>query len=108
MSSRYQNIKKIQTFDSNVYKDGINYYKPNFYPTIESTENDIYIETDIGDRLDIIANQFYNDVNLYWIIACANPDKIDFGSLFLEPGLQLVIPTDINNILSEYNRLNNI
>ena len=41
---------------------------------------------DFGDRLDLLANQFYGDVTLYWIISTANPNYINFGSLFIDEG----------------------
>jgi len=42
------------------------------YSTIPETDNDIYVITQHGDRLDNLAHQFYNDVNLWWYIAKAN------------------------------------
>ena len=84
------------------------YYKPNFYPVIPLNVDDIYVLTVFGDRLDLLANQFYNDVNLYWIIAAANPDVIDFGSIFIEEGTQIRIPVDITYILGEYKKLNSL
>jgi hypothetical protein len=106
MSRRYSNIDKIKITDSLVFNKNISYYKPNFYPNIEPTEEDIYIETDAGDRLDLLAEYFYGDINLYWIIAAANPNKLKFDSLYPKPGLQLIIPVDINKILSDYTDLN--
>ena len=49
------------------------YYYPLRYPNIPLSSNDVYIITTIGDRLDSLANQFYNDVRLWWVIATANP-----------------------------------
>ncbi len=62
--------------------------------------------TEWGDRLDVLANQFYQDVTLYWIIAIANPNYIKFDSLFIKEGIQIRIPTDTSEILRSYNRLN--
>ena len=58
------------------------------------------------DRLDSLANQFYGDVTLYWIISISNPDTLDFGSIYPPVGAQLRIPTNINGIVSRYNQLN--
>jgi hypothetical protein len=55
---------------------------------------------------ELLANQFYQDVTLYWIISIANPNKINMGSLFLPPGTQIRIPVDIVNIVDSYNILN--
>ena len=43
--------------------EGKRYYKPLKYPDIPLSPNDIYITTTIGDRLDNLAHQFYNDVS---------------------------------------------
>jgi phage tail protein X len=72
------------------------------------SENDIYVITDFGDRLDLLAYQFYQDVTLYWIISAANPNSVRFGSIFIPQGTQLRIPTNINEIINSYNNLNNI
>ena len=105
---RYQNITQIKNINPNVGTIGTLYYKPNFYPEIPLSENDIYVLTSFEDRLDLLSYQFYNDVRFYWIIAAANPDVIDFGSLFIPEGTQLRIPTDVSSILGEYNKLNSL
>ena len=71
-------------------------------------ENDIYIFTEFGDRLDLLANQFYDDVTLYWIIAIANPNEVSFGSLFLNEGTQLRIPINISSIIDSYIEINSL
>ena len=97
---RYRNIRTLRN------AQGIEYYRGTKYPEIPLSENDIYVLTDFGDRLDLLANQFYGDVTLYWIIAAANPNTIGFGSLNTTPGLQLRIPVDISGIIDSYNKLN--
>ena len=79
------------------------------YPNIPLSVDDIYAITIDGDRLDLIANQFYNDVDLWWIISTANPDIIRRDSFNLRPGLQIRIPdpASVNNILSSFQLLNN-
>lgn len=106
--NRYQNIKVLRNENPFVGKIGDRYYKTNFYPEIEPSETDIYIESEWGDRLDSLAFQFYSDVSLYWIIAIRNPDKVNFGSLYLSPGSQLAIPRDISTIIDSYNKLNEL
>lgn len=105
---RYIDINKLKNTNENVGNLGATYYRTNFYPEIPLSENDIYVITDFGDRLDLLANQFYKDVTLYWIIAAANPDKINFGSITIPAGTQLRIPININDILISYNNLNKI
>jgi hypothetical protein len=105
---RYQNIEQIKNINSSVGTLGTLYYKPNFYPSIPLDINDIYVLTSFEDRLDLLAHQFYKDVRLYWIISTANPDAIDFGSLFIKEGTQLRIPTNITNIIERYKILNSL
>ena len=52
------------------------YYKYIKYPLIPLSINDIYVTTTAGDRLDLLAHQFYKDVDLWWVITTANPDII--------------------------------
>ncbi len=42
------------------------------FPTIPATANDTFIITTSADRLDKLANTFYGDVSLWWVIAAAN------------------------------------
>jgi len=104
--NRYADIEKIKNQNEFVGTLGTQYYKDVTYPEIPSNENDIWVETEFGDRLDLLANQFYQDVTLYWVIAIANPDKVNMGSLFITPGTQIRIPTDLTNIIDSYKFLN--
>lgn len=106
--NRYADIQKIKNTNENVGTLGTVYYKPNFYPEIPLSDTDIYVITDFGDRLDLLAFQFYKDISLYWIISAANPDKVSFDSLTLTPGTQLRIPINLNDIIRSYNNLNSL
>lgn len=57
--------------------------------------NDTYIETITPERLDTLANQFYNDASLWWVIAAAN--GIGKGTIRVPIGMILRIPniTDV-------------
>ena len=99
---RYANIGITSNQNENLSTIGVSYRKPNFYPEIPLSSDDIQVITNFGDRLDLMANQFYGDSTLYWIIAASNPDEVNFGSLFLTEGSQIRIPTDINEILRSY------
>ena len=105
---RYSKISTLKNTNENVGTLGALYYRNNTYPEIPESENDIWVITDFGDRLDLLANQFYNDVTLYWVIAAANPDYVNFGSLFIAEGTQLRIPTNISDVIDSYNRLNRV
>ena len=82
------------------------YYKNIKYPEIPLSFDDIYITTTSGDRLDLFAHQFYQDVDLWWVITTANPDIIRRDSFALKPGIEIRIPQDINNILDVFEKLN--
>ena len=104
--NRYSNVKEIRNTNEFVSTIGTRYYTNNTYPEVPPNENYIWVETEFGDRLDSLAFQFYNDVTLYWVISIANPNKINMGSLFLDPGAQIRIPTNIVQIVDSYNILN--
>lgn len=82
------------------------YYKALKYPEIPLSINDIYVVTTSGDRLDLLANQFYKDVDLWWIIATANPNVIRRDSFNLKGGLELRIPADKDEIIQSFSELN--
>lgn len=84
--------------------------KKRYYPTIlditiDIKNDDIYVITTYGDRLDLLAYQYYSDETLWWIIAAANP-TLRKDSFFLEPGIQLRIPRNYQNIVSQYYEYN--
>lgn len=78
--------------------------KPTIYPPIPRSIDDIYVITTPGDRLDLLAYNYYGDVSYWWIIAEAN--GIGKGSFTIPPGLQLRIPKNINAILTNLQNLN--
>ena len=82
------------------------YYKHARYPPIHLNEGDIYLTTRVGDRLDIIAQEFYNDTQFWWVIAQANPSIIKRDSIFLKPGIQIRVPINIRKILDNFEKLN--
>ena len=96
MASRYQNIP---TTKLNV--TGSLYYQTNLYPAIQPTDSDYYIITTVEDRLDLIANNFYQDSSLWWVIASAN--ALPGDSIYPPIGIQLRIPTDVQRIINSYN-----
>ena len=81
-------------------------YKAIKYPNIPFDRDDLYVTTTHGDRLDLLAKQFYNDVKLWWIIATSNSGIIRKDSYSLKPGLEIRIPFNINKILSDFEQIN--
>ena len=75
------------------------------YPKIKPNDNDLYIISQQGDRLDILANKYYNDSSLWWIIAVAN--NLNNASLSIESGIQMRIPSNVSKILNDLEKINN-
>lgn len=98
MSSRYNSIEVVKN------SIGKRYYINNIYPDIPVTENDIYVITTIGDRLDLLAYDYYGDTSLYWIIASAN--ELPGDSLIPPFGQQLRIPVNVQDIINSYVNVN--
>ena len=86
--SRYENtnIRKKLLPDS---KNKVNVYGTTIYEKIHENNNDIYVISQEGDRLDNIAFQYYGDSKLWWYIASAN--KIN--TMNIPPGTSLRIPS---------------
>jgi len=97
--NRYQDIKKIKN------SEGITYYRDSKYPVIPLSVNDIWVITTSEDRYDRLAQQYYNDYTLWWVISIAN-DNLPQNSLYPPEGTQIRIPTNVSEILSNYNKLN--
>lgn len=81
-------------------------YKALKYPEIPLSVDDLYVITTDGDRLDSLANQFYQDVDMWWVIATANPDIVKRDTFNLKPGLEIRIPTDTQSIIQNFESLN--
>ena len=75
-------------------KDKKSYYKTIIYQKIPKSESDIYVITQFGDRLDLLANQFYGDPTLWWYIARAN----NLNTMVIPENIQLRIPGTLDYI----------
>jgi hypothetical protein len=82
------------------------FYKNIEYPEIPVNNSDMYIISKSTDRLDLLAQDYYNDSQLWWVISKANPDKITRDSFFINPGLQIRIPSNIEEIYNMFSKLN--
>jgi len=96
MASRYENnqSKKIN--------DGRNVYRSKIYPEIPLRDDDIYVASETGDRLDTLAFQYYEDASLWWIIASAN--NIHNAPFGLKDGTILRIPQNYIEILVNFSK----
>jgi len=98
MANRYRDIARLRT------TDGIEYITNAIYPEIPLSDQDYYVISTGGDRYDTLAQQFYSDHTLWWIIASAN--NSERASVMVEPGVQLRIPANKENIVQLYRDIN--
>jgi hypothetical protein len=99
MASRYKNIPILRD------ETGTRYYQNVIYPRIPETEDDIYLITTVGDRYDILAQTYYQDSSLWWVIASAN--DYTSATLIPTPGTQIRIPADKYKAVELFEQINN-
>ena len=89
--SRYANTKvsrvKIDRSVNEVLK-----YDTTLYQKIPESNEDIFVVTQEGDRLDNLAFQFYGNQHLWWYIAHAN----NLTTMNVDAGKQLRIPASVH------------
>ncbi len=85
MENRYSNIPTIlKTGKGKVYDSVL-------LPNVDANDSDIVVMTVQGDRLDLLANEYYEDPSMWWIIALKNDmTEID---LSMKEGIILRIPS---------------
>jgi nucleoid-associated protein YgaU len=84
--SRYLNVKQYTVQDAR----GRNVTVVRTRPTLNLTGSFQYTVTS-GDRLDLLAQKFYQSPRSWWLICDANPDLM-YPDDLLEPGRVLTIP----------------
>ena len=97
--NRYQNIPVLKSSNNR------RYFSESKFPKIPLSENDIWVITTSGDRYDTLAQQYYGDKSLWWIISTAN-DSLEQNSLYPPLGTQIRIPIDTSDIIFKYEQLN--
>ena len=85
-----KNIKRLE--------NGKKVLKTSIPKTIPKKDDDIYIITQETDRLDLLANEYYGDSRLWWIIATAN--NLNGINIGLDGGIQLRIPKNKFDVLN--------
>ena len=100
--SRYTSIPITQTADNRKRR-----YTTVKYPEISLDFSDIYVYTTRGDRYDILANIYYGDSSLWWVISIANPN-LPQDTLIPPFGSQIRIPSSnrIFEIQAQFDALN--
>ena len=97
--NRYQNIPKTKIDKKLVYVTSR-------YPEVPITSDDIYVYSVQGDRFDVLAQQYYKNSSLWWVISIANTDKLPQNSLVIPEGLQIRIPAFYAGVVSAFNTIN--
>lgn len=97
--NRYSSISTTRS------PEGKRMYTTVRYPDVPRSFEDIYVYTTVGDRFDTLAQQYYGDSSLWWIISISN-DNLDQNSLTPPVGSQIRIPSNPNPIIAEYEAIN--
>lgn len=103
---RYENTNFEQTYVIDEYKK-VKYYNTLLDSDIPILNNDVYVITTLGDRLDLLSNEYYKTPYYWWVIANANPHIIP-DSMYLEPGIQLRIPSDVQDVMDSFEDTNEL
>lgn len=74
------------------------------YPKIPASEIDIVYYTRDDDSFMGLANKFYKDQTLWWVIARANGPYT--GNFKFEAGSKLIIPMDLSKVFTEMSIIN--
>ena len=98
---RYSGIITKSTVEGKRYKKTVK------YPDIPLSFDDIYVYTEVLDRFDMLAQSYYGDPQLWWVISMANP-QLEQGSIYPPAGIQIRIPGDIGGVILSYEKLNGI
>ena len=83
---RYENTK-IRKIKKEGYVEVVS-KTTTLYDIIPESDNDTYVISQYGDRLDLLAYQYYGDTSLWWYIAKANDLKV----MVIPTGTSLRIP----------------
>lgn len=110
MASRYSNtstIKNSRKVESNGNVANVTRISSVIYPDFSNTEDHFLISNE-GDRLDLLAVEYYGDETFWFVIARAN--GLGKGSMAVPPGRVIRIPyyseyTGIASLLDRFNRM---
>tara|TARA_R100001443_G_scaffold116941_1_gene139196 strand:- start:2248 stop:2541 length:294 start_codon:yes stop_codon:yes gene_type:complete len=97
-------MKRYENNKIKIDKDGKRVYATTYYPKIPLSNSDQFIQTKVGTRLDNLAQVYYGDSTLWWVIAKANGIR---GFTSLKSNTKLRIPSNISEILEKFKQLNN-
>tara|TARA_R110000824_G_scaffold350263_2_gene537188 strand:+ start:471 stop:812 length:342 start_codon:yes stop_codon:yes gene_type:complete len=97
--NRYSNISIIKN------PKGKRMYTEIKYPDVPLSENDAYILCNNTDRYDKLAQTYYGDSSLWWVISIAN-NASSQDSLFPPLDAYIRIPGNYVDVITKFNILN--
>ncbi len=97
-------MRRYSTIATQTRWDGRQVYKSTVYPVVKPSDTDLLIIASETDYLDTLAQKYYGDPTLWWVIASVN--NVGKGRLSIEPGTQLRIPSDVMSIINQFKALN--
>lgn len=108
MPNRYDGsdiINNVRKVSPNGSEKNVSRLSIPFYPSFNDNE-DVYIVSQMGDRLDSIAFEYYGDISYWFVLAAAN--NLGRGTMAIPPGLVIRIPyynatTGIGALFEQYN-----
>ena len=98
MARRYEDIGTQNT------PSGKLGYLPTLYPSVVLSNEDYYIIARDQDRMDLVAQDYFGDSTLWWVIAMSN--DLPGDTMYPPIGFQLRIPGNVSNAINEFEQLN--
>lgn len=82
----------------------VEHWEKSEYPKIEESNDDTIYQVQQEDRIDLLAERFYGNAELWWVIAIIN--DLNLLPSDLKPFSTIRIPTNrrINNIMRHANK----
>ena len=77
------------------------------YPNVPLQQSDLYIICNTTDRYDTLANTYYGDPSLWWVISIAN-NATNQDGLYPPLDSYIRIPQDYVGVLNKFNILNDL
>ena len=94
---------RYQTTKTKKSKEGFRTYTTTYYPNIPISDSDTFILAKEGSRLDSLANEYYGDTKLWWVLAKSNGIR---GKIALTAGELIRIPGNISKIIDDFEAIN--
>ena len=99
----YQVNYEISNNKNKKIQEGFRTYTTTYYPNIPISDSDTFILAKEGSRLDSLANEYYGDTKLWWVLAKSNGIR---GKIALKAGELIRIPGNITKIIDDFEAIN--